>query len=67
MKLLDKQTAGVKPLAEVQGQVERLILAERRNRAVDELETKFRAQAKLAEKDRFLNLCLEKIYRWSNS
>lgn len=66
MKLLDKQTAGVKPLAEVQSQVERLILAERRNRAVDELETRFRAQARLAEKDLFLNLCIEKIYRMSN-
>jgi hypothetical protein len=67
MKLLDKQTAGVKPLAEVQGQVTQIILAERRNRAVDELETRFRAQARLAEKDPFLNLCLEKIYRMSSS
>jgi parvulin-like peptidyl-prolyl isomerase len=67
MKLLDKQGADFKPLAEVQRQVERIIVAERRNRAVDELETKFMAQARLAEKDRFLNLCLEKIYRMSNS
>ncbi|HUT31159.1 MAG TPA: peptidyl-prolyl cis-trans isomerase [Sedimentisphaerales bacterium] len=67
MKLLDKQGADFKPLAEVQRQVVQIILAERRNRAVDELETKFRAQARLAEKDQFLNLCLEKIYRMSNS
>ncbi|MHC4153950.1 MAG: peptidylprolyl isomerase [Planctomycetota bacterium] len=67
MKLLEKQLAGFKPLAEVQRQVEQTILDERRARAIGELEARFRKHAQFAEKDEFVDLCLEKIYRLSNT
>jgi hypothetical protein len=67
MKLREKQLAGFRPLAEVQRQVEQVILDERRRRTAEELQTRFREYAQFAEKDEFLDLCLEKLHRLSNS
>jgi len=67
MRLLEKQSAGFRPLAEVQREVKQMILNERRARAVSELQARFRERAQFAEKDEFVDLCLEKIYRLYNS
>ena len=67
MKLREKQLAGFRPLAEVQRQVGQVILDERRRRAGEELHARFREYAQFAEKDEFVDLCLEKLYRLSNS
>jgi hypothetical protein len=66
MKLEDKQAKGFKPLAEVQRQVGRMIVAERQQAAVDEIEEKFKRQAELIEGDEFIDFCLAEIYGLSN-
>ena len=67
MKLEEKQIAGYEPFAEVQELVEEKVLLDRRNEAVDKLNAEIRREAKLSRTDKFLDFCLEKIYRISNT
>jgi len=62
MKLEEKNPEGVKPLAEVQNQIEEKILFEQRKKAVDELTAKLVEEAEIAKKDEFINSCLRRIY-----
>jgi len=66
IKLDGKQPKGYKPLEEVQRQVEKKIIADRRQKAVAELEAKLLQQVPLSEMDVFVNFCLRKIYQLSN-
>jgi len=66
MKLEEKQQARFEPFEAVQKQVKARIILERRKAAVDELGAKLTEQAALAEKSKFIDFCLEKIYRMSN-
>jgi hypothetical protein len=66
MKLEDKQAKGFKPLADVQRQVRWMIVAERQQAAVDEIEEKFKRQAELIEGGEFIDFCLTEIYGLSN-
>ena len=66
MKLDGKKAKGFTPLEEVQRQVEEKIIADRRQKAVEELEAKLLQQASISEKDAFVHFCLKEIYRMSN-
>jgi hypothetical protein len=66
IKLEEKRSEGFKPLEEVHRQIEKQIIAERRQKAVDELEAELLQQAEVGEKDAFVDFCLKKIYRMSN-
>lgn len=66
MELEGKWPKSFKPLEEVQEEVERKIIFERRQKAVAELEAELLQQAELGEKDAFVDFCLKKIYRMSN-
>ena len=67
MKLQEKQIAGYEPFDEVQELVEEKILLDRQNEVTDKLNAEIRWQAKLSRTDEFVDFCLEKIYRISNS
>jgi len=67
MKLEEKQIAGYEPFGNVQEQVERKILLDRRDEVFDKLNAEIRWQAKLSKTDEFVDFCLEKIYRISNT
>lgn len=66
IKLDGKQPKGYKPLEEVQRQVEEKIIADRRQKAVAELEAKLLQQVPISERDAFVDFCLMKIYQMSN-
>ncbi|MEN6578475.1 MAG: peptidylprolyl isomerase [Phycisphaerales bacterium] len=63
MKVELKQDKGYKPLEEVQGQVRDEVLRDRREAASKELEADIVRQAAVTDTTRFVDLCLEKIYR----
>jgi len=65
MKLDYKHPKSYKPLAQVQRQLRRKISAERRKQAFQEVEAEFIRQAALCINDKFVDFCLEKIYRMS--
>jgi len=67
MKLEEKQLAGYEPFEEVQELVEEKVLSDRHNEAVDKLNAEIRREAKLSRTDKFIDFCLEKIYRISNT
>ena len=67
MKLEEKQIAGYQPFEEVQELVEDKVFLDRRNEVIDKLNNEIRRQAKLSRTDKFVDFCLEKIYRVSNS
>jgi len=66
MKLEEKWSRGFKPLEEVQREVEKKIISERRQKAEDALEAELLRQVALGEKEAFVDFCLKKIYRISN-
>jgi parvulin-like peptidyl-prolyl isomerase len=66
MKLLEKQEEIIEPFEKVQDQLEARINLERRKRALDEFGSKLIQQATYSDRERFINFCLEKIYRMSN-
>lgn len=66
IKLDGKELKGYKPLEEVQEQLEDKIIADRRQKAVDELQAKLLRQVPVSERNAFVDLCLKKIYRVSN-
>jgi len=63
MKLEEKRPKSFEPLENVQKEVEAKIIFDRREKAVDEFSSKLVQQAALNERDRFVDFCLEKIYR----
>jgi len=65
MKLEAKQTAGYKPLEEVQGEVNKRILWERHNEAITRLNAKLIREAEIGNTDEFVDLCVDKIYKMS--
>jgi len=67
MKLEEKQIAGYEPFENVQDLVREKILSERRNEVIDKLNAEIRREAKLSRTDKFVDFCLEKIYRISNT
>jgi hypothetical protein len=67
MKLEEKQLAGYEPFEQVQELVEEKILLDRRKEVIDKLNAGIRSEAKLSRTDKFIDFCLEKIYRISNT
>jgi parvulin-like peptidyl-prolyl isomerase len=63
MKLEEKRPKSFEPLENVQKEVEAKIIFDRRKKAVDEFSSKLVQQAALSEMDRFIDFCLEKIFR----
>jgi peptidyl-prolyl cis-trans isomerase SurA len=66
MKLEEKAAKSFEPFEEVQKEVEATIHIERRKKALDELNRKLVEKAVARDRDRFVNYCLEEIYRISN-
>jgi parvulin-like peptidyl-prolyl isomerase len=66
MKLQDKQTENVEPFEKVQKQIEQRILMERRRKAFNEVMGKLIEEAALADVDKFIDFCIEKIYADAN-
>lgn len=67
MKLEEKQIAGYEPFDNVQELVEQKILLDRHNEVFDKINAEIRWQARLSKTDKFVDFCLEKIYRISNT
>jgi len=65
MKLTARREQRYKPLEEVQGQVHRRILLERRNEAITRLNERLLREASIGRTDEFVDFCLDKIYRMS--
>ena len=63
MKLEEKQLAGYEPFEDVQDLVEEKILLDRRKQDIDKLNASIRSEAKLSRTDKFVDFCLENIYR----
>ncbi|MGA1979593.1 MAG: peptidylprolyl isomerase [Sedimentisphaerales bacterium] len=63
MKLEEKSRKNFQPLENVQKEVEAKIIFDRRMKAVDEFGDAIVQQAALAERNRFIDFCLGKIYR----
>ena len=63
MRLEDKQSAGYEPFENVQEQVERLVAYERRKEVFERLNAQILQQARLGRTDRFIDFCLEHIYK----
>ncbi|MHC4867330.1 MAG: hypothetical protein ACYTEX_24925 [Planctomycetota bacterium] len=66
MKLEDKSARTMKSLSQLQRQLERAINLERRKAAADQLDAELTEQAELAQTGKFVDLCLERIYRMNN-
>ncbi len=66
MKLLERQQESTIPFEKVQKEVEARITFARRKQAIDELSAKLVQQASLANREKFQDFCLEKIYRACN-
>jgi parvulin-like peptidyl-prolyl isomerase len=65
MKLEDKQSASVEPFEKVQDKIESQIKFDRRKLAADKLSDNLTRQAYVAQKNEFLEFCIEEIYRVS--
>lgn len=66
MKLEEKQTEGYEPLEKVQAQLVERIHLERQNEAIGKLNAKLLRQAEIGETDKFVDFCIDKIYRMYN-
>ena len=67
IKLEEKQIAGYEPFEEVQELVEETVLLERRSEVFNKLDDEIRRQAEFSRTDIFVDFCLEKVYRISNT
>jgi len=65
LKLENKNTAGYKPFEQVQQQVKDALVRSRRNDALDKLDQRLIQQTNLGQTDKFVDFCLEEIYRTS--
>lgn len=63
MKLEEKRPKSFEPLENVQKEVEAKITFDRREKAFDEFSSKLMQQVALNERDKFIDFCLEKIFR----
>ncbi|UCD57539.1 MAG: peptidylprolyl isomerase, partial [Candidatus Hydrogenedentota bacterium] len=63
IKLEAKQSSGYELFENVQEQVRRKIILDRRNEVFDKLDAKLKAEAKVERTDEFVDFCLEKIYQ----
>jgi hypothetical protein len=63
MKLEAKKEKGYRPLAEVQDQVEKQIAADRNLEALQQLDKEVAQEIAAADTDRFVDYCLEQVYR----
>jgi parvulin-like peptidyl-prolyl isomerase len=63
MRLEEKQIAGYEPFEDVQELVKEKILLDRRGEVIDKLDAEIRREVKLSRTDKFVDFCLEKIYR----
>lgn len=63
IKLEAKQSAGYELFENVQEQVERKIVLDRRNEVFDQLNAKLKEEAQVGRTDEFVDFCLEKIYQ----
>jgi parvulin-like peptidyl-prolyl isomerase len=66
MKLVEKRPKGYLPMSQVQERVEANIEETRRLEAIARLDAEIVEQMALADTDRFLNDCLERLYRAAN-
>jgi hypothetical protein len=66
MKLEEKTAKTFELFEDVQKEVESTIHLERRRTALEKLNKKLVLQAVVGERDRFIDFCLEEIYRMSN-
>jgi len=66
MKLEEKSAKTFKPFKNVQRQIVEKIILDRRRQAADELDTKLAQQVALGERHKFIDFCLEEIYRSNN-
>jgi hypothetical protein len=62
MKLLEKENEETQPFENVQKEIKRRILAERRMEAADEISRQIVRQAAITNIDEFVDFCLRKIY-----
>lgn len=67
MKLEARRHKGYKPLAEVQDQVELQIATDRNLEVLEQLDAEIAQQIAVADTDRFLDYCLEELYRSANA
>jgi hypothetical protein len=67
VRLEAKTEQGYKSLAEVQAEVEKAILADRKRQAEDELQAGIAERAKVGQTDDFVNGCVAEIYRRSRA
>ena len=67
MKLEEKQIAGYRPFIDVQELVKEKTLLNRQSEVIDKLNAEIRQEAKLGRTDKFVDFCLERIYRISNA
>jgi len=63
MKLEKKQEEGYRPLVEVQDRLQEQIMADRRRAALEQLEVEIGQQVAAGNTDRFIDYCLESLYR----
>ncbi len=66
MKLEEKRLKDYELFEEVQQQVKRRIIADRRREIINKLNAKMMQQRELEDKDKFIDFCIQKIYRISN-
>lgn len=66
MKLLEKQKQKAEPFENVQKDIKRIILTERRKQAIDQIILKLIQQADITNMDEFIDFCLQKIYEKNN-
>jgi parvulin-like peptidyl-prolyl isomerase len=63
MKLTEKTDRKVKPLPEVQKEIQKTIIAERNRAAMEKISRQIVQNASIPEKDEFITFCLKKIYQ----
>lgn len=62
LKLKQKQTAGYKPLDEVQDQIEAQIRVEQQRKTFDELVARLIEQARISDMERFVDYCVRRAW-----
>jgi len=67
LKLEKKQEKGYRPLVEVQDKLQERILIDRRRAALDALEAEIAQQAAAGNTDRFVDYCLQSLYRQAHA
>ncbi len=67
MKLEKKQEEGYRPLTEVQADVEEQIITDRKAEASNELKEEIRQLTAAGNTDRFVEYCLQDLYRQANA